>query len=382
MTQLLNSPPIQSVKIVNDRVLNSLKDIAHKVQIESNFCIRHPDYQPLELPSDVVARFQQLPLQLQTKYQALQLRSFLYGIYYNGSLRKALALTADSADLAPEQNLENNRFQGVDLKFYEQLHNSNQGSGYFDPGWKVIRQEEDGTLAVLKDNLTLHIERERHLPLEQQSAGVGDLVAIQLPRNRVQSGFYMAVSNVNSRVSEAPLKEACNNPNNGKYVRIYFNLTPEGAIAMMDAITTRFNDLAIPFKFKALYNPSDYDRFDSAVLYSDKQDYEAIRPLLQEIYLEHRSHFKSDVPLFTKFLAPGLALAEEPDRKFGTKESFGTHRCQLIANGLLEAREKGDESLESRMMAIEQNFTRLGIDVNRPYLNANSEDIYLPLELC
>ena len=374
MMQLLDSLSTQSLNTSGDRVLDSLQDIASKVQLESNFWIRHPDYKPLELQPDVIARFQHLPLKLQTKYQSLQLRSFLYGIYYNGSLRKALVAEADSGELIPEQNLENNRFQGVDLKFYEQLHNSNRGAGYFDPGWRVLRQETDGTLAVIKDNLTLHIERERHLRLEHQPAVVGDLVAIRLPRNRVQSGFYMAISNVSSH--------ARNTSNDPECVRIYFNLTPEGAIALMDAITTQLNDIAIPFHFKALYNPSDYDRFDSAVLYSDKQDYEAIRQVLQGIYIKHQSHFQPEVPLFTKFLAPRLALAEEPDHKFASKESFGTQRCQLVANGLLEARDNGDESVESRMTSILQNFSRLGIDVNHPYLNAHSKDIYTTLELC
>jgi hypothetical protein len=372
--QLLDSQPTQSLNSSSNRVFDSLQDIASKVQLESNFCIRHPDYKRLELPPDVVARFQHLPLQLQTKYQSLQLRGFLYGIYYNGSLRKVLVAEADSGKLMLEQNLENNRFQGVDLKFYEQLHNSNRGTDYFDPGWRVLRQEADGTLAAIKDNLTVHIERERHLRLEHQSAVAGDEVSIRLPRNRVQSGFYMAISNVRSHARHAPNEPEC--------VRIYFNLTPNGAIALMDAITTQLNDIAIPFHFKALYNPSDYDRFDSAVLYSDKQDYEAVRQVLQGIYLENRSHFQPEIPLFTKFLAPGLALAEEPDRKFAIKESFGTHRCQIVTNGLLEARDNGDESLESRMTSILQNFSRLGIDVNHPYLNANSEDIYTTLELC
>ncbi|GAB4386714.1 MAG: hypothetical protein Kow00121_53820 [Elainellaceae cyanobacterium] len=370
--QLLDLPT-QSLNVRGDRVLDSLQDIASNVQIESNFCIRHPDYKPLELPPEVVARFQHLPLPLQAKYQSLQLRSFLYGIYYNGSLRKALVPAADSG-LTPEQNLENNQFQGVDLKFYEQLHSSNHGTGYFDSGWKVLRQEEDGTLSVMKDNLTLHIERERYLRLEHQPAVVGDEIDIRLPRNRVQSGFYMAISNVSSH-DRNPAHEA-------DWVRIYFNLTPEGAVAMMAAITTQLNDAAIPFKFKALYNPSDYDRFDSAVLYSNKQDYEAIRQVLQVVYPENRSHFQPEVPLFTKVLAPGLALAEEPDRKFTSKESFGTHRCQLVANGLLEAQQNNDESLESRIISIVHNFSRLGIDVNHPYLNANSEDIYATLEPC
>ena len=165
--QLLGFQPTQSLNSSSNPVLETLQDIASKVQLESNFCIRHPDYKPLELPPDVVARFQHLPLELQSKYQSLQLRGFLYGIYYNASLRKALVAEADSGELMPEQNLENNRFQGVDLKFYEQLHNSNRGAGYFDPGWRVLRQEADGTLAVIKDNLTLHIERFAPLFVQQ-----------------------------------------------------------------------------------------------------------------------------------------------------------------------------------------------------------------------
>lgn len=144
----------------------------------------------------MVARFQQTPLELQNKYLSLQLRSFLYGIYYNGSMQTALALDASSADPALYQNLENNTFLGVDLNFYDRLHKSNSGQGYFDPGWSVVRQESDGSLAVIKGGLTLHIERDRHLQPEEQSAAVSDTVAIRMPRNMVQNGFYMAVSDV------------------------------------------------------------------------------------------------------------------------------------------------------------------------------------------
>jgi len=51
--------------------------------------------------------------------------------------------------LALQQNLENNTLLGVDLGFYERLHESN-GKGYFDPGWQVLRQESDGSLQSQK----------------------------------------------------------------------------------------------------------------------------------------------------------------------------------------------------------------------------------------
>ncbi len=161
--QLLDSLQNQLSDVATEQLLAAIQDIASKIQIEPNFCIRHPDYQPLELPAEIVARFQQVPLDLQTKYLSLQLCGFLYGIYYNGSLQAVMALDADSVGLEMHQNLENNTFLGVDLAFYQRLHESNSGNGYFDPGWQVLRQESDGSLAAIKNGLTLHIDRDRHL---------------------------------------------------------------------------------------------------------------------------------------------------------------------------------------------------------------------------
>jgi hypothetical protein len=79
-------------------------------------------------------------------------------------------------------------------------------------------------------------------------------------------------------------------------------------------------------------------------------------------------------------IAPGLAIAEEPDCQLVGLESFGMNRCQIVANALLEAWQQGDESPEARMTLIFQHFSRVGIELQRPYLNANSEDIYTPLD--
>jgi hypothetical protein len=68
------------------------------------------------------------------------------------------------------------------LGFYNRLHQSNSGTGYFDPGWYVLREESDGSLAVTKGSLRLHIERDRHLQPAQQAAVVGDSVAIRMPK--------------------------------------------------------------------------------------------------------------------------------------------------------------------------------------------------------
>jgi hypothetical protein len=56
------------------------------------------------------------------------------------------------------------------------------------------------------------------------------------------------------------------------------------------------------------------------------------------------------------------------------------NRCQIVANGLLKAWLEGDNSPEARMNAIRGQFSDLGIDLEHPYLNANSEDIYALLD--
>jgi HopA1 effector protein family len=372
--QLLDERQNQQLNRVPTRLKEALEDIVDRLEIESNFCVRHPDYKPIELPEQSIELFQKLPKELQDKYVSSQLQGFLYGVYYNGFLRETLRSDADEEESAL-QNLENNTFLGVDMEFYERLHESNRGQGYFDAGWKVIREESDGTLAAIKHGLTVHLDRERHLQPEVQSAKVGDLVAIKLPKNKVQNGFYMAIGDAGTEFNG-------NKDNGNSLVRVYFHLDPEGAVGVMGILTERLNHLSIPFSYKTLYNPSDYKRYDSAVLYFHPSYYDTVKPVLEDIYREYQSHFQEEIPLFTKMLAPGLGLAEEPNIKFKTKESFGTHRCQIVADSLLETWQKGDDSPETRMKAILDNFTRLGIQLEYSYLNAESEDIYPELNLC
>ncbi len=365
--QLLDSTQNQSHAGVNRRLLDVLEDIVRKVKIQTDFSIRHPDYKPLELPAEAIERFQKMPDSMQKKYLSLQLRSFLYGIYYNGSMRSVLALDGEGNGLPLD--LENNTVLGIDVAFYQRLHESNCGQGYFDPSWSVLKEESDGSLAVTKGGLRLHIQRDKHLQPSQQAVVVGNSVAILMPKNRVQNGFYMAVSNVGfSRIEDTNSHPVT--------VRIYFNLTPDGAVAVMASLTQQLQEMAIPFSFKVLYNPKDYQRCDSGVLYFDKRDYEAVGRVLKTVYAEVRSYFKPEIPLFTMQLAPGLGLAEEPDQKFGEQESFGMNRCQIVANGLLEAWQQEGNLPQERMQAILRQFSRLEIDLQHPYINANSEDIY------
>jgi hypothetical protein len=339
----------------------SLENIVNNLQIESFYSIQHPEYNLVSLPESVISRFQNLPLDIQHKHLSIQLRNFLYSAYYNGSWHNS-----SNAD-DQMNNLSNNSLFGIDLSFYEKLHNRNTGIGYWSKNWLVVNEEADKNLVVHKNGLTLHIERDLYLRPSHKSAAIGDLVAIKMPKNLVQNGFYMAVSNLGTQDHQDIL-------------RIYFNISPEGAVSVMENLTKQLNKIAIPFSFKALYNPDEYGRYDSAVLYFNKHEYQNIYSVLQSLYLENKSYFSPQVPLFTKALAPGLGCAEEPENKLAEKESFGTNRCQMIANGLINAWQIGNNQPEQRIRAIFEQFALHKIKIQYPYLNTHSEDIYTPLE--
>jgi hypothetical protein len=356
---LVELPELQQPPVL----LETLQDIAEKVKIDfSDFSVEHPDYKPSCYPGEVVARFKKLPDKLQTNLLQSHLQSFLYGIYYNASLRSQIAETD-----APPVLHENTHIMGLDPTFYGQLHENNRGQGYFDPGWVVLKQEDDGTLAVRRTTLTVHIDRSKHLSESEREARVGDTVSILMPRNLVQNGFYMAVGNSGIHFHGADL------------VRIYVNVTPKGAIVLMRQLTEQLNARSIPFTFKLLYDPKNYTRFDSGVLYFSGSNYEAVRSVMQDIYCADSSYFQSDIPLFTKPLAPGIALAEEPNQKFAERESFGLNRCHIIASAMVATHQQGNDSVQARVDAIVENFALLGLSIDRPYLNPGSDDIYLPL---
>ncbi len=260
----------------------------------------------------------------------------------------------------------------MNWEFYERLHQNNHGTGYLDPGWKVLLREPDGSLALSKDELKLHIEYDHCSEPPTEYANIGELISISMPNNQLQNGFYIAMGNFGLEQQDIRGKGS-------EIGQVYFNISPAGAIALMDCLTLELNKIEIPFSFQVLYNPEIYGRFDSGILCFQKKNYFLVREVLQTLYLKHKSYFEQKVPLFTKQLAPGLSVAEEPTQKFACQESFGMNRCQITANALLDAWRQGENSPHRRVDFIHQHFEDMGISLQYPYLNPNSEDIYQKL---
>ncbi len=145
----------------------------------------------------------------------------------------------------------------------------------------------------------------------------------------------------------------------------------------MDRLTVELNKIAIPFHFKVLYYPDAYQWCDAAVLSLTRDDYAQVQPLLARIYSEAQSYFQPQIPLFTKYLAPGLALAERPlsDGSLSETFTFAQHRSQIVAQGLITAWKANQQTPEAKLQHICDCFAQAGISLSQPYLNPGSKDI-------
>ncbi|MDJ0735409.1 MAG: T3SS effector HopA1 family protein [Nostocaceae cyanobacterium] len=353
------------------QLLQILQDIASHVRLDySTLHLSYDDFPPVEVSTARVVQIQKMSQEIQHDYLNLKLMELIYRIYYEGSFVKQISQPIKTN----EQILRQIASAEVDWEFYEQLEKNNHSKGWFHSDYLVLKQEDDNSLAVTYDGITFHIRPEIYLKLEEQSASVNDLVSVWTPAGGIERELYTAAGE--GEIDNSVWKDPSN-----PVLLAYFNFDPEAAIILMKYLTTKLNEIKLPFVFKVLHNPLNYQRYDSGMLQFHRSNYQLLRQILQTIYSELESHFQPQVPIFTKVIAPGIGLAEHPYSQllFAYKESFGINRCQIVANALVEAYMNGDDSPESRMKYILQHFDNLGIDIEHPYLNPNSEDIYTPL---
>jgi hypothetical protein len=86
-----------------------------------------------------------------------------------------------------------------------------------------------------------------------------------------------------------------------------------------------------------------------------------------------RPALEDAVPALTKRLCAGIGAADDPGDR---DESFGSHRCRLIAGALVSAHERGMRTFDARRTAIAAAFEEAGLDLGSPYLSSRSRDLY------
>ncbi len=263
--------------------------------------------------------------------------------------------------VAAGQGANQSRDTGI-TDFVRQLSEANTGKGCVSEGWNV-QAFHAGDVTVEKGGLQLWVRRQDCLLSNETRIEPGASLALHFPKGLpdISPGFYVACA-------EKELVHAESEP----LVRLYWNVTAEGAIRFVRHATSALNIAGAPFKIKALNDPASYKRCDAVVLYIRKLDYLCVSALLESIYQKMIPALKSAVPALTKQLAPGVGLAEDP----GQGESYGSHRCRIVAEGLIRVYERRKTAIEEQLQLIRECFEENGINWETPFLTSSMVDDY------
>jgi hypothetical protein len=247
--------------------------------------------------------------------------------------------------------------------FVQLLSAGNAGAGTREPGWQV-RGFEGRAIVVERNGLSLWVRPEDTWPRRRRAVAGGATVSVSLPKELLQlsPGFYMALGNRWLETGAGP-----------GILRFYWHVRSEGAAALVAGVTASLNRASLPFRLKVVNEPERYSRCDAGVLYALERDFGFLARLVAGVYAGVSSYLEPATPAFTRHLAPGLGLAEDP----GDGDSFGMNRCGLLAEGLIRAYEEAKESVAERMGVVERCFEEAGINLAAPFLNPGSSDRYV-----
>ena len=253
----------------------------------------------------------------------------------------------------------------ADAEFYGALSAANQSTSRWDPGWSVVQTGTEGQVQARKGEC--HRAPVPGEFLFEDRPGmrpqIGDPISIRVTREStlLQYGFYYCFS------EQIPDQfEEFNS------VRFYFNIRPEGAATLLRELSGRLNRFQVPFRFKCPVCPSLFNRRDSGVLYVPWQFLQIASRCVSSLLPAVEEFLDHDVPLFTKRVSRGVGMAEDP----GELRSFGQYRCELMAEGLVDAwrSHQSGSSIVHGENAIEQRFQKAGVTLQQPWLNPGSHD--------
>lgn len=263
--------------------------------------------------------------------------------------------------------------------FVAALSAANCGRGYLDDGWQVRGIDERGVmvakngleltvhageLTVHRSELTVHAtdpavhagESAVHAAEPVGVPVVGERAAMRLPKElfEISPGFYLA--RADRPMDLGPSR---------RVVRLYWNLRADGAVPFVAAATRLLNSAGAAFQLKVLNDPDAFSRCDAGVVYLARDDYPNLADLMLALHAEIGGYLSPRTPVFTAELAPGVGFAEDP----GTGESFGEHRCRLLAEALVHAHESWRTDDAARLLAVEERFARAGIELAAAHLS-------------
>jgi hypothetical protein len=249
-----------------------------------------------------------------------------------------------------------------DRRLAAALSDANDASGSWEPGWTVDRRDGDDAI-IATPRLRVRVPAFDCRPNDGGQIRSGVAVSVPLPKElpALSPGFFMVLGATRSEVVAWP-----------HTVRVYWHIAASGAPALVRALTSRLNAETVPFRLKVANHPIRFDRCDAAVLYLPIEAFEGVRAMLADVALTMAPLLRPRIPAFTLALAAGVGLAESP----ATGESFGEHRCRLLADGIVRAHERGVAPGSSRVDAVIERLAEEGVKIDAPYLEPSLDGVH------
>ncbi len=233
------------------------------------------------------------------------------------------------------------------------------------PGWQVVGPGPNGTTVL---------ERDGRVVVAPPGTFLTPDAAGRAPAPGMQASLYQPLASAHLQPGAVFVFGAtpADAVADARLVRFYWHVAAWGAVRLLERLVAGLDHWGIPFRAKAWSTPAAYARRDGVILYIPARHYALAAEQVARTYRQVRSAVQADIPLFTRCLAPGLALADDP----GPGESFGQHRCRLVADGLWQAAADQVTDPAARLQAVRARFATAGVDPDRPHLHSLTREEY------
>jgi hypothetical protein len=244
----------------------------------------------------------------------------------------------------------------------EVLRAAHAGSPRWEDGWRAERVGPRGQVVARRDAAVRLLERSDYTPVRRPGLlpRPGDELSITGRRDvadRADGWWRTCGRSWSWTVAPAGL------------VRLYWVVRLAGLPDLVHRLTSLLADEAEPWLLKCACDVDVYARADAVVLYLTADVVGRRAGALVDTALALGADARHGGPPLTLPVAPGLAAALDP----GGDESFGSHRCRLVAEGIA-AHASGGAAVD----AVVARLGRAGVDVSRPW--ARGSDPLLPWE--
>jgi len=280
-----------------------------------------------------------------------QITDFIYKTYYSkqGSLSKGKLF--DEITIETDDSF----LMKLSTIYSEKMQESNN--------WIVIEKISEHNFKVFKQDITLTIDKNIHLPINERTINLrkGDVITILFSCHfpNISHGFYVFKSDM----GEIDISLGIG--------RLYFNLNFEYAVDFSKGLLSLLYSNKLKFDYKIFKNLRTQYRVDSAVLYFSLNDYNQILKLIMPFIFSNPQMFNDEVSVFHNTVAKGVGFAEEPIEKH-EHESYGLNRCRIIAETIYDSLNVIESTGIIPFENFEKKFMQKNINLDKMFLNPNS----------